>query len=294
MKNLLLMLVLIPAINFAQDVPNGNFENWTSASGYNDPTGWDTPNSVSSSLGVITVFKETSIVQNGTSSAKLQTKSILGTPIPGLITLGDFNINIITFQATITGGTPFTHKPEAMHGYFQYEPVFNDEAFIGVILLKQNGSNWDTIADGSFTSTSTVVTWTPFTATLNYRSTDTPTHLNVIILSSDRNAPQPNSTLYIDNLTFSYPVSVDEMSTSSFSLSYTEDFLYVFLPQEHHQITNINVYSVDGKLIRSHYPPSSHTSVMKVQMPGLPAGMYIASVTSADGSVAKKKFLVIR
>jgi hypothetical protein len=294
MKKFLLLLVIIPAVNFAQIVPNGNFENWTTASGYNDPTGWDTPNSVSSSLGVITVYKETSIVQEGSSSVKIQTKSILGTPIPGLITLGDFNINVLTFEATITGGTPFTGRPESMSGYYQYEPIFNDEAFIGIILLKQNGANWDTVADGAFTSTSTLTTWTPFLATLNYRTSDIPTHLNIIIMSSDRNAPQPNSTLYIDNLTFSYPASVDEAGASSISVSYSDDVLYVNMSQEHHEISNIHIYSVDGKLMGSYYPDHRHMWEMKVQLPGLPAGLFIASVTSANGSVVQKKFIVSR
>ena len=240
-------LFLIGGLVFGQQIPNGNFENWTAASNYDNPTGWDTPNSTSASLGVITVTKESSTVQNGTYATKLISKSIFGTPIPGLITLGNFNINLINFEATIEGGVPFTFKPEALIGYYQYEPVLGDEAFIGVILLKQNGSNWDTIADGSFTSTSNIMNWTPFTATLNYRSAETPTHLNIIILSSDRNAVQPNSTLYIDNLTFTYPVSVNDNTPTNTEVFYSDGMLNIVTDQPDLKIESVKFFSIDGK-----------------------------------------------
>lgn len=96
-----------------------------------------------------------------------------------------------------------------LKGYFQYEPVNNDQAFIGVILLRQNGSNWDTIATGNYKPTGTVLSWTPFTIPIQYiNNQSNPTHLNIIILSSDKDYPQPNSILYIDNLTFEYNNSV--------------------------------------------------------------------------------------
>jgi len=269
-------------------IPNGNFENWTQGSGYSDPTGWDTPNSTSSTIGVVTVSKESSIVQNGSFAAKLQTKSILGTPIPGLITLGDFNINIITFVATITGGTPFTGKPESMSGYFQYEPVFNDEAFIGIILLKQNCSNWDTIADGSFTSTSTILTWTPFLATLNYRSTDTPTHLNIIIMSSDRNAPQPNSTLYIDNLTLTYPTDINENETGFVTFRQSNNILYLYVNDESNLMKNVQLYSIEGKLIASeNYALPINSS--EIQTGQFSSGIYMLNIGLENGITLSKK-----
>jgi hypothetical protein len=285
-------LLLMTYVVHAQLVPNGNFENWTAASNYDDPTGWDSPNSTAASLGVITVSKESSIVQNGSYSAKLKSGSIFGTPIPGLITLGDFNINIITFQATITGGAPFTHKPETMTGFFQYEPVFNDEAFIGVILLKQNGSNYDTIADGNFTSTSTVLTWTPFTVTLNYRSTETPTHLNIIILSSDRNAPQPNSTLYVDNLVFTYPASIEETQSEYADVYVYDNVLHVVSKQTSVFASSVEVYSVDGKLLKSVSLDEINASPEMSISLALPSAVYVAVVRLNNGLTVNHKFVI--
>jgi len=285
-------LLLLTYVVHAQLVPNGNFENWTAASNYDDPTGWDTPNSATASLGIKTVTKESSIVQNGSFAVKLKSGSIFGTPIPGLITLGDFNINIVTFQATITGGTPFTLKPDKMNGFFQYEPVFNDEAFIGVILLKQNGTQWDTIADGNFTTTSNIVTWTPFSITINYRSTDTPTHLNIIILSSDRNAPQPNSTLYVDNLVFTYPASVEEIQSEYADIFVYDNILHIISKHNSVFASSVEVYSVDGRLLKSVNYDQGHV-LPELSIPlVLPSAMYLAVVRLSNGVAVNHKFII--
>jgi hypothetical protein len=249
MKKCVFLIIQIILFNFihSQQVPNGNFENWYNESNYQNPQFWDTPNSVTGSLNIFTVTKETAIVQNGTASAKIQSKSIFGTPIPGLITLGDFNVNINTFQSSIEGGYPFTHKPNILKGYYQYEPVSGDQAFIGVVLLKQNGSLWDTIASGNFRPSQKVINWMPFTININYFNTQiTPTHLNIIILSSDKDYPQPNSILYIDNLTFEYNNSVN-----------TETIKEPFIQANKNQIQisnidkeySIEIFDITGRLI---------------------------------------------
>lgn len=209
MRLLILFFSLVFSLKIiGQQVPNGNFESWYNEGNYQNPTYWDTPNSTTGSLGVFSVTQENSLVQNGQAAAKIQSISIFGTPVPGLITLGDFNVNIINFVSTIEGGFPFTYKPNALKGYYQYEPVNGDQAFVGVLLLKQNGTLWDTIAVGNFTTTLTQLNWTPFTVNIDYTNPqETPTHLNIIILSSDKDAPQPNSIFYVDNLTFDYPLN---------------------------------------------------------------------------------------
>lgn len=271
----LLIVLLISKSLVAQQVPNGDFETWQQSGNYMNPQFWDTPNDVTASLGIFTVTRESSIVQNGSYSLKLQSKSVFGSPIPGLATLGDFSINLFTMQATITGGYPFTYKPVSLSGYYQYEPVFGDEAFVGVLLLRQSGNIWDTIADGNFTTTQQKLSWTPFTITLNYRNNDDPTHLNIIILSSDRNNPQPNSTLYIDNLQFSYPTSIYEMENPSAIVTYKDNHINVSL-RPSLSLKIVEVYSLQGQLIARHlitvnsesyqFPLTLHPSMYMVRL----------------------------
>lgn len=250
--NKCIVLVVVSVFLFAnpilsQQVPNGNFESWYNESNYQNPTNWDTPNSTTGSLNIFTVTKETSIVQNGTASAKIQSKSIFGTPIPGLITLGDFNVNIGNFQSSIVGGFPFNFKPNVLKGYYQYEPVFGDQAFIGVILLRQNGNLWDTIASGNFKPSSTVLNWTQFSININYSNNQlTPTHLNIIILSSDKDYPQPNSILYIDNLTFEYNNNINSELINNPTIETNKNQLLIKNIQKPYIV---EIYDITGKLI---------------------------------------------
>lgn len=211
---LLFMVLAIAAISTAQTtIPNAGFEDWTSAGSYENPDSWDSPNDVTSSLGKIVVEKESSIVHGGSYSAVIKAESSIAGTLPGILTLADFGFDLLSFSATIEGGTPFTGRPYSMKGWVQYEPQNNDICLIGAFLLKENAGSWDTIAIAGFDTTVTLLSWTEFEAIFDYRNGDTPTHLNVILLPADRNNPQANSTLYVDDLSLVYTQSVSDISS---------------------------------------------------------------------------------
>ncbi|GAB4449435.1 MAG: hypothetical protein Fur0028_04690 [Bacteroidales bacterium] len=265
----------------SQQVPNGNFESWYNESNYQNPTYWDTPNSTTGSLNVFCVQQENSIVQNGTAAAKIQSKSIFGTPIPGLVTLGDFNVNIINFASTIEGGYSFTYKPTILKGFYQYEPINGDQAFVGVLLLKQNANAWDTIAQGNFKTTSTALNWTPFTININYSNlSETPTHLNIIVLSSDKDAPQPNSTLYIDNLTFEYPLNSETSSLNKVQLYTYHNKVIINNSEPNSQIT---VFNSNGQIVFDKNIHDANYSFNIEQK-----GMYFVCIKSNQNMLNKK------
>ncbi|NSW46173.1 MAG: PCMD domain-containing protein [Bacteroidales bacterium] len=277
----LFLFTLMYNFILAQQVPNGDFEQWYNESNYQNPTYWDTPNSTTGSLGIFCVSKETGIVQYGSSSIKIESKSIFGTPIPGLATLGDFNVNIITFVSTIEGGYPFTYKPSVLKGYYQYEPMYGDQAFIGVLLLKQNGNVWDTLAQGNFKTTNTALTWTPFTVTLNYTNyQDTPTHLNIIMLSSDKDAPQPNSILYVDNLTFEYPLDINIQHAYQAKVFSCEKNIFI---QDLIGESKIEVYNEIGQLIKHII---TNDNLIKINTEN--SGFYIVKLNNRNNSFITK------
>jgi hypothetical protein len=288
----LLLILHLVSINplSAQQVPNGDFENWTGSGNYQDPVSWSTPNSTTASLSTYTVTKETTIKQSGTASAKVQTKSVLGFKIPGLMTLGTFSINLVTMEAKIEGGTPFTGRPNALTGYLQYEPKLGDEGFIGVLLLKQNGTAWDTIGSGSYSTTSTLLTWTPFTVNIDYSHPDNPTHLNIIILSSDQNNPQPNSTLYIDNLQFQYPIGLSDQTADQAPEMYASNgrIFIQNLPESWGE-TYVDVFSLDGKLVFRDAITQGELMYSAPLPESAPSGLYIVRVRSTNGNVVTGK-----
>lgn len=282
---ILLFITTIVKILSGQALPNGSFESWTTTGNYDQPTSWNTPNPSTASLGLYTVTKESALKQSGQFSAKIQTKSILGMQIPGLITLGTFSINLLTMEAKIEGGMPFTGKPSSLTGYIQYDPKLGDECFIGVLLLKQNGSQWDTLATGSFATTSKLTTWTPFNININYTSNQNPTHINVIILSSDRNSPQPNSTLYIDNLELQYPSSISHENQSFLPRLYYDSGNLILdnLPDINTSL-EISVFGTDGRLIQRNTIIPDGSGRDQIRIRSVPEGVYIIKLT--DG----KKF----
>jgi hypothetical protein len=288
---LVLLFVSINSLN-GQQVPNGDFESWTGSGNYQDPVSWSTPNSTTASLGTYTVTKESTIKQSGSFSAKVQTKSVFGFQIPGLMTLGTFSINLTTMEAKIEGGTPFTGRPNTLTGYLQYEPKLGDEGFIGVLLLKQNGTAWDTIGSGSYSTTSTLLTWTPFTVPITYADPSTPTHLNIIILSSDQNNPQPNSTLYIDNLQFQYPIGLSDQTADQAPEMYASNgrIFIQNLPESWGE-TYVDVFSLDGRLIFRDAIPQGELNYSTPLPESSQSGLYIVSVRSTNGNVVTGKVM---
>ena len=122
-----------------QTIPNSGFENWTAGK----PTGWDASNEIILGNNFTTVTPDTSNVE-GDSCVRIRTisKTIVTTTvtIPGLITLGDFTINLSTMSGEIDGGVPFTSRPDTLTGYFISDPEPGDSGMIVV-----GFAHWDSI-----------------------------------------------------------------------------------------------------------------------------------------------------
>ncbi|NMC99551.1 MAG: hypothetical protein GYA62_07520, partial [Bacteroidales bacterium] len=107
-KYLLFVFTFYSFLSFGQTIPNADFENWTSG----NPDGWQTPNSFTQQYGAVTVTQESANPQSGSYSVRLETKSIFGYAVSGLITNGQISINLSnTPPITILVGTTFTERP---------------------------------------------------------------------------------------------------------------------------------------------------------------------------------------
>ncbi|MBI9038071.1 MAG: PCMD domain-containing protein [Bacteroidales bacterium] len=210
--NLISLLLLIPLFQgqvFAQNqIPNNDFEYWESFGSYEDPIDWNSPNSYTAGIGVITVTKSTDSY-SGNYSAKLESRDIIfvGT-IPGFLTLGEFEINIATQEYSITGGVPFTGRPSQFTGNFKYSPNSGDQALMAIVLLKHNpGGVPDTIGMGAKIVTNSVSSWTDFSADIMYFSNEEPDTMNILFLSSAQLSPVAGSKLFVDNLGLMFEVN---------------------------------------------------------------------------------------
>lgn len=191
------------------EIPNKDFENWVIENEFDKPENWNTSNfSLYNIVTFNTVYKDSLTFFSGNYSPRLETKSqVINSElvkVVGLITLGNFDINIATKKAHISGGIPFKSRPIILEGYYKYNAVGNDKCFIDIALTKLNNQKKrDTIAHAQFSSVS-VSNWTLFELPLQYYFDDIPDSLNIIFLSSDTSIFEAGSTLWVDNLSLTY------------------------------------------------------------------------------------------
>lgn len=251
MRTLFTIILLLPLATFSQTIPNGSFESWNVPGNYENPVSWDTPNDITSPLNIFPVLKESNVVKDGVYSAYLQTKLVVTSKVPGLICLGDFSVNIITSQITLGAGPAFTYKPSHFRGWYIYDPKSGDECYIAAFLLKSNGNAYDTIARAEFQTTQQNLSWQEFNIPFQYSSTETPTNINVIGLSSYFfTSPQVNSALYLDNFRFEYNSS-DIPSILPEDLTVNTYTGLVNIPEKYGSGVILNLYDIAGKLLAS-------------------------------------------
>ena len=282
------------AFSFAQSIPDSTFESWTSGK----PTGWDATN-ISMGLSVVTVTQETTTPQSGTSSVKMETKSLIGITVPGLITLGHINVGN---PSTITGGLPFPYIPSSLKGYYKGTPATGDQGFIGVGLSKLVGGVRDTIGQGyAYFPTATAV-WTPFEIPITWSIIDTPDSLNIIIASSDptpTGTPVVGSLFWVDSLYFYYDPNVATVDNSKLKFEVSHCY-----PNPFSNETTINFISPESSVYDISVINMIGVEVYKTQMSArtglnnfrfssadLPSGIYMFNIK--NGMYNQTKSMII-
>ena len=235
----------------AAEVHNMNFDSWymsgkapmPNASGYSV---WDSANKATAGLGTIPTKQETghlAATGEGKSAVKLEGMTAFGIMAAGNIYTGAFQKVIGMSGAALEWGTPFTSRPLALKGYFDYTPMNIDMADAAHEALKGqpdtcqiqifltdradrfqintsegkfvdvNGSDiiaYGKVESGTVTSTKDdlVNGYEPFTIKLEYRSTTRkPTQIVIVGAASkygDYFTGGKGSVLYLDEFSFVY------------------------------------------------------------------------------------------
>lgn len=200
-KTLFLSLLLISATSaFAQHdtIANGGFEAWTSSSGYSNPNGWNTDNSLTyaGGLGSAVVFKETAAahVHSGVASAELKTASIFGNIGPGLITNG-----VVNSSGVFDGGA-INYRPYKIRGWFQFAPHSATDTFTVSLSLYTGNTFATPIGTANFLTTSTVTAWTKWDVLIAYTGPGTPDSMQIIIASGTGNNSTAGTIAYVDDV----------------------------------------------------------------------------------------------
>jgi hypothetical protein len=211
---LLFMLAGITALH--AQIPNASFENWTTTGSYSTPDGWDNFNSLTSTMGVYTCEKGTNAPPHGGAYLKLTTRTVGTKVVPGLALSGKYDAVNLEPES----GFPFTGRPAAITGKWQYMGNGSNIARIAVYLTKWNAATKTTEVIGKVEHDlpGMVMSWTSFSIPITYTSGATPDSAIIGITSSNKNATD-GSYLYVDSLNFfGTVVGVQEMKASKYDL----------------------------------------------------------------------------
>ncbi len=223
MKKFIIILV-IATLNFKLSTlnclsqPNPGFEKWSTVFGIQEPDDWQTWNftSLGTPPNQLSVFKASGVDKHsGNYAMKIKTIYLNYNPNPqffpdstGFAFTGKINLNPITVKY----GYPYSGRPEKLEFWAKYYPVGNDTAAAIVALLKWNGTSSDTIALGVLTFGATAQ-YSLFQLTLHYFLPDIPDTASIGFASTIGSSGRIGSTLYVDDLSFTGWVGIDEPST---------------------------------------------------------------------------------
>ena len=269
---------------------------WDDFTTYMCPTQWDSPNTETSLVGITVVTQESIDVYDGAFSARLETKTVISFAAPGLLTLGEFSVDFGTTEFFIEGGVPYTDMPEKLTGYYKYAPVDNDSWFISAIFTKwnTNTSETDTVGGTTFVGNSATDEWLLFESDIIWWAGIEPDSMNIIVASSDIEAPQPGSVLLIDKTGFDDGVGFNETSLKN-SINFFHNqrdnqlnLLYNFDAPTNVEVT---VYNVMGQQVMNISEPSVQNNTQTIHLDGLKSGIYMVEVNDGKEKVVKKIIL---
>ncbi|MDR3667423.1 MAG: T9SS type A sorting domain-containing protein [Ignavibacteriaceae bacterium] len=136
---------------FAQNVPNGGFESWTSG----NPDNWFADNIAS----IATPVTQSTTAHSGSYSAKGAVINTIGGLIgPGLL------------SGPGGGGFAITQRFKTVTGYYQLNPVQGDNLILNFILFKSGSP----IGTGEAIITAAATSWTQFSIDFIYITSDIP------------------------------------------------------------------------------------------------------------------------
>jgi len=213
----------------SDDLYNMNFDMWDTdsspyASGANseERNYWSSFNYFLALVGYAVVAKEADFVASageGKAAMKLQTQVVteLAKTIPAQVFTGTYDLFDFD-NPTILYGVPFIRRPKALEGFACYKPQGTDTGFVFVAL-----GEWDApyksgainafidgiesvpglVGYGKKVYDKEMSAYEDFSIDITYKNDHDPTYV-VVIASASYDTPVAGSTLYVDELGFTY------------------------------------------------------------------------------------------
>ncbi len=289
MKKTLLTLAFLAVafINVFAQVPNGNFELWTSNSNNVEyPDGWLTANAYDYTTEELATASKVAGVTG--SALKITTKGI---PIANLPILG------IAISATLdtVPGFPFSEKPTVFSGSYKYEISAEDTAAIILALSKYNPTTKkrDSIGGAIFRTGTAQTTFNTFAVPVQYfEGAGNPDTATVLIISSSSKKPVIGSAITVDNLSTTGVTGVTTSLFPNFSKAYPNPSSnFMTLSDVPANAVKVEVRDQSGKVVES----IPATSVVSLNVANLASGLYYYSVKdNTETTLYSEKISVVK
>jgi len=187
-------LVVLSIYNItAQQIPNGQFENWSVQHLFDEPNGFLTSNMQTYMLNGTGNVTKVADSYHGLYAAKLETVPAGSDTVGGMLIIGTPG------NQTINGGLPYSGTPDSVSGWIKYNIQPDDTAFF-IVAFKKNGVF---IGQAVTIFTGTQLTYMRFSVPTYLNASNPPDTIVAIITCSNMDPPQiAGSSLTIDSISF--------------------------------------------------------------------------------------------
>ena len=186
--------LILGAIAFSQTIPNGSFENWSNDTLFEEPDTFQSTNYYSYITGLQSNVSKTTDSYGGNYAAKLETTVHGSDTVLGALFIGTPD------NTGISGGLPYTDKPDTLKFALKYNILTTDTAMVA-ILFKNNGIFLGGIMK---TYTGTQPTWLLEEIPITWMGVFNPDTITALISCSKLDGYKiPGSYLFIDEIEFS-------------------------------------------------------------------------------------------
>ena len=285
MKNLFLLSmfgILLSVTLFAQNVPNGGFENWTSG----NPDNWYVDNLFSVAMPVTQ-----GTAHSGSFSAKGTVVSYIGGVLEPVIQSG-------------AGATGFAvnQRFKTVTGYYQFSPLQGDILGFNFILYKSGTP----IASGAAAITAAASSWTQFNIDFSYFKGDIPDNCILSFLIDGPNGTDYHvgSFFLLDDVNLTgTATSVNDKNITPAKFSLEQNYPNPFNPSTKIQydlpensFVSLKVYNTIGKevasLVNGVVPAGSHEVMFNASQ--LNSGVYFYTLQTGNNFVQTRKMILMK
>lgn len=299
----MMVATILSTATFAQsDVINGDFEVWKDTLTYREPNFWQTNNFSHASLGG--TVTDTTDAQSGSLAAVVRTVYSVDFDqyFAGILTNGSSHndsLGLGNSQGPI--GSPISYRPTKLTGYYKFFAPVADTARV-VLFMYRYEAGPDT---NTFVATGNVLlnptneyTYFEFPVLNAVQGTGLPVPDSyVILITSTKDVANPvrgTSTLFIDNLNFTAPVSAPTLEDASDINIYpnpVEDYFVISSPK--HKVIAATVLSTEGRLVQRVEGVSGANDMM-VNTGRLNKGFYYVQLQLDNGAIETRFITVVK